>query len=128
MRRKIQLLLILLTLVCVHLTGVRAQQRRTHISVPTSEELHCIHFDRQGLLWIGTSAGIRSYDGYTVREQFVSAVRNYPQLGSDVYSLTADSDGNLWAGTNNGLVCIDMKTGKARLFVFPKQSQQIILL
>ena len=125
MRRKIQLLIILFTLVCVHLIEVQAQ-RRTHIAVPASEELHCIHFDRQGLLWIGTSAGIRSYDGYTVREQFVSAVRNYPQLGSDVYSLTTDSDGNLWAGTNNGLVCIDMKMGKARLFVFPKQSQQII--
>ena len=97
-----------------------------HITVPASEELHCIHFDRQGLLWIGTSAGIRSYDGYTMREQFVSAIRNYPQLGSDVYSLTTDADGNLWAGTNNGLVCIDMTNGKARLFVFPKQSQQII--
>lgn len=99
---------------------------RTHIDVPASEELHCIYFDQQGLLWMGTSAGIRSYDGYAVREQFANVVRNYPQLGSDVRCLTTDAEGHLWAGTNNGLVCIDTNSGESRLFVFPKQSQQII--
>lgn len=101
-------------------------KERTHIDLPASEELHCIHFDRQGLLWMGTSAGIRSYDGYTVKEQFVEAVRTYPQLGSNVHSLTTDTDGNLWAGTNDGLVRIDMASGHHLLYRFPKQSQQII--
>ena len=99
---------------------------KTHIDVAASEELYCIHFDRQGLLWMGTSNGIRSYDGYAVKEQYAGAVRFCPQLGCDVRSLTTDHDENLWAGTNDGLVRIDQRTGAAQLYRFPKQSQQII--
>jgi hypothetical protein len=124
MKHKI-LLICLLVLLCTKFMVGRAEVR-THIDVPASEELHCIYFDQQGLLWMGTSAGIRSYDGYAVREQFANVVRNYPQLGSDVRCLTTDAEGHLWAGTNNGLVCIDTNSGESRLFVFPKQSQQII--
>ncbi len=99
---------------------------RTHIDVPASEELYCIHFDQQGLLWMGTSMGIKAYDGYHVRIPFAHRVRTCPQLGSDVRSITTDPDGNLWAGTNDGLVRIDRQTGHAHLYHFPKKSQQII--
>lgn len=98
----------------------------TRINVSPSEELYCMHFDRQGLLWLGTSSGIRLYDGYATHELFGNEERRFPQLGCDVRSITSDGDSNLWAGTNDGLIRLQMGTGLHRLYRFPQKSQKII--
>lgn len=98
----------------------------THISMPASDEVHRICFGRNGLLWIATSSGIKSYDGYEVQEPFIHAARQCPQLGSGVKNLTEDHDGYLWAGTYDGLVRLDPASGEPELYRFPKKSQQII--
>lgn len=116
---------LLLILCALGLTGVCGQMR-SRIDVSLSDELYCMHFDAQGLLWMGTSSGIRAYDGYEVHRWYVSAIEQYPQLRSDVRCIVTDGEGYLWAGTNDGLVRITMHTGAARLYRFPKQSQQII--
>ena len=124
MRQKIALCIALLLALCP--AALPAAEIRTRIALPAAEELYCLHFDPRGLLWMGTSAGVKSYDGYAVREEFADAVRQFPQLGSDVRCLATDSAGNLWAGTNDGLLRIALGTGRARLFRFPKSSQQIV--
>lgn len=121
-----RLVKLILTLL-LSLTLPNAQAGRvTHVKMPASEELYCMHFDRNGLLWIGTTAGVRTYDGYSVREMFNRLIPRYPQLGSDIRSLTSDNDGRLWVGTTSGLVSINLKTEKAKTYRFPKKSQQII--
>ena len=124
MRQKIALCIALLLALCP--AALPAAEIRTRIALPAAEELYCLHFDPRGLLWMGTSAGVKSYDGYAMREEFADAVRQFPQLGSDVRCLATDSAGNLWAGTNDGLLRIALGTGRARLFRFPKSSQQIV--
>ncbi len=124
MRQKIALCIALLLALCP--AALPAAEIRTRVALPAAEELYCLHFDPRGLLWMGTSAGVKSYDGYAVREEFADAVRQFPQLGSDVRCLATDSAGNLWAGTNDGLLRIALGTGRARLFRFPKSSQQIV--
>ena len=99
---------------------------RQRINLPSSAELHCMYFDHNGLLWLGTSAGIMSYDGYGMRNEFTRDIPVFPQLIGDIRSLTSDHENHLWAGSNDGLLRIDLATGYIKLFVFPKQSQQII--
>lgn len=99
---------------------------REHISFPGADELYCMYFDQKGLLWLGTSSGIKTYDGYNIKSWFDKKVSLYPQLISDIRSLTTDNENHLWAGSNNGLLRIDLVTGYVRHYVFPKQSQQII--
>lgn len=96
------------------------------INLSSADELHCIYFDHSGLLWMGTSSGIKSYDGYSIRNEFARNIPQFPQLIGDVMSLTTDHDNHLWAGTNDGLLRIDLTTGSIRRYSFPKQSQQII--
>ena len=124
MKAKIALWIVLLWTLCP--LTLLSTEIRTHIALPASEELYCICFDPWGLLWMGTSAGVKSYDGYSVREEFADVVQRFPQLGSDVRCLAADSAGNLWAGTNDGLLRISLRTGLPRFYRFPKSSQQII--
>lgn len=125
--RNILLKILLLTVwVLLSLEAGAASFMSTHIALPTSDELHCIYFDRQGLLWIGTSNGVKSYDGYNVREAFTRQQRHYPQLGGDVMSMTEDGEKHLWIGTTNGLVRIDRYTGDCQVYQFPKESQKII--
>lgn len=97
-----------------------------HVAVPSSDELYCVDFDERGLLWMGTSSGIKSYDGFAVRAQYAGGVMACPQLGSDVRSLAIDRDGFLWAGTNDGLVRVHRRSGAVKLYRFPRQSQRIV--
>lgn len=121
-----RLVKLILTLLLTLTTTCMQAGKVTHVKMPASEELYCMHFDRNGLLWIGTTAGVRTYDGYSVREMFERLIPQYPQLGSDIRSITSDNDERLWVGTTNGLVSIDLKTEKVRTYHFPKKSQQII--
>lgn len=134
MLRKMKILIAVLVAICLW-TELHAEslpyvsdngKTVSHINISPSEELYCMHFDRQGLLWLGTSEGIKVYDGYSLWEPLTNAVARCPQLGGDVRSLTTDKEGYLWAGTNDGLVRLNMESGTVRLYRFPKQSQKII--
>jgi ligand-binding sensor domain-containing protein/signal transduction histidine kinase len=59
--------------------------------------------DRQGFMWIGTSAGLNRYDGYSF--SIYSRVRSDPHslLDSSVNWLFEDSQGRLWVGHGRGL-------------------------
>jgi ligand-binding sensor domain-containing protein/signal transduction histidine kinase len=59
--------------------------------------------DRQGFMWIGTSAGLNRYDGYSFN--IYSRVRSDPGslLDSSVNWLFEDGQGRLWVGHGRGL-------------------------
>ena len=65
MKKKI-VLFILSLIVSAFSQSVKADIKE-HIELSSSDELYCMHFDHNGLLWLGTSSGIKSYDGYKVR-------------------------------------------------------------
>jgi ligand-binding sensor domain-containing protein len=56
--------------------------------------------DNSGLLWVGTSNGLNSYNGYTVRK-FNS--KDYPGLANDeIVRMVCDLENRIWIQCRNG--------------------------
>lgn len=72
--------------------------------------------DAQGNLWFGNADGtLTRYDSRGKRfEQLVLADGNGFTNHAAVWSLLADSQGRIWAGTGAGLLVLDAKTRKCR--------------
>ncbi len=65
-----------------------------------------------GYIWIGTQEGMARFDGV----RFVTYdSRNTPALGTKIYDLMEDGQGNLWVGTSSGAVRKD-RAGNFRRF------------
>ena len=63
------------------------------------------HIDPEGIIWIGTFRGLCSYD--RIHNRFTHYTMKNGNLPNDiVFYLKADSKGNMWVGTQNGLACI----------------------
>ncbi|MDR1502927.1 MAG: response regulator, partial [Prevotella sp.] len=60
--------------------------------------------DSKGLVWIATDKGINIYDPHKHQFYYIMASDGLPS--DEVVSLIEDNDGNVWAGTRNGLACI----------------------
>lgn len=82
------------------------------INPPASVEQKCMLIDRDGLLWIGTNSGVKSYDGYRFTSYRSDAQTPNILPNNNVLSMTEDKNGCLWIGTRNGLVCMDRKSGR----------------
>lgn len=91
-----------------------------------SEQIHCIFFDKDGLMWLGTSAGVKSYDGYSFHSFRSTAYSPGILPNNTVYTIAEDKHDNLWLGTRNGLVRMNKRTGVFRTFHLPRDSQRII--
>jgi len=66
--------------------------------------------DSRGFMWFSTSNGLDRYDGY----EFVHFNSRNPDnlLQSDnVHCVEEDINNNLWIGTENGLYCLNYKSG-----------------
>src|SRR5579864_7424475 len=61
-------------------------------------EVHALHQDRTGFLWIGTAGGLFRYDGAHF-QQFLTADR----VPTSIEALGETPDGTLWVGTATGL-------------------------
>jgi len=61
--------------------------------------------DRQGYLWIGTSAGLCRYDGM----EFITYTTSDGLAGNWVNALCEDHEERLWISTTQGLSCCDGK-------------------
>ncbi|MDR2764127.1 MAG: helix-turn-helix domain-containing protein [Tannerella sp.] len=74
-----------------------------------------IRFSHDSLVWIATFRGLCSYDRRT--KSFTSYTSKNKRLPNDVVScLKEDSKGNLWAGTQNGLVRMDRNRENIKLY------------
>jgi ligand-binding sensor domain-containing protein/putative methionine-R-sulfoxide reductase with GAF domain len=99
---------LLFVIVCTGFFTVQAQQKQwlyrfynTAHGLPSSEIL-TITKDKQGFLWIGSTAGLSRYDGYRFYNYAYTAKNK--ALGS-VNKLAADSAGRLWIASSTGLFC-----------------------
>ncbi len=63
--------------------------------------------DSRGLLWIATNKGINVYNFITKQLVYITSSNALPS--DEVVSLVEDNNGNIWAGTRNGLACIYCK-------------------
>lgn len=68
----------------------------------SNNQIHCIHQDKKGWMWFGTSQGICRFDGYKF-----TVFKNDPEdstslKGNLVRAILEDSKGQLWVGTENG--------------------------
>ena len=70
---------------------------------------------RDGTLWFATDrGGICAFNKKTGKFKTYSVAQGLPDDTS--YKILEDKDGNLWFGTNNGLVKFDPKTGKCKSY------------
>jgi PAS domain S-box-containing protein len=78
--------------------------------------------DRQGFIWIGTNNdGLYRYDGYQA-EKFQNNTASVLSLPHDrVSALFEDANGQIWAGTQNGLARFNARSGDFTRFA-PKDS------
>lgn len=68
--------------------------------LPT-KDISCMLQDSRGIYWFGTEgSGLVRYDGYS----FSLLTKDLPQTYLFIYSLGEDAQGNLWLGTENGIV------------------------
>jgi len=120
MKRIIQYMLLALSLFSFR---IFAEGIKTTVAFTTPDDLYCFLQDHHGLIWVGSSAGLYSYDGYELCDWRGGG---RAQMATGVIRLAEDSIGNLWVGTRDGLVRIDPQTGHTSSYRLPKQSQQVI--
>lgn len=85
-------------------------------------DANCIVQDSTGLIWIGTYAGLQSYDGYSLQ-----TFDYYPE-GQKIYKshnriiTMACNKMNLWIGTESGLTCFNLDTQRYVPYLIKEQS------
>lgn len=92
----------------------------------SSEEQNCLLIDKQGLIWIGSDGGIKSFDGYHFKHYRSNANSPYILPSNSVLCMTEGKDDMLWIGTRNGLVSMDKKSGKFTTHNLPGSDNRII--
>lgn len=96
------------------------------ISVSNTDDLRCLYFDRQGVLWIGTSAGLKSYDGHQMRTYRSDAYSPGIFPNNVILCITEDKNDDLWLGTRDGLVRMNKRNGTFRTYHLKGEKQRII--
>lgn len=73
-------------------------------------DANCIVQDSTGLIWIGTYAGLQSYDGYSLKlyDYYIQNQKIY-QSHNRIHTMVCSTD-KLWIGTESGLTCMDIKS------------------
>ncbi len=91
-----------------------------------SEEQRCLLIDKEGMIWIGSDGGIKSYDGYRFKTYRSDATSPNILPSNTVLSLTEGKDDVLWIGARNGLVSMDKRTGKFTTHNLPGTDNRVI--
>lgn len=112
MKTKQFLLLIVMLLQTLSIHAV-SDELFKHLSIENGlahTDANCLAQDSSGLIWIGTFAGLQSYDGYELRtfDYYADTNRVY-RSHNRILSLSCDAR-RLWVGTESGLACLDLHT------------------
>ena len=126
---KTSILHILICLICFA-TQVKAQdfpyRYLPPIPIAPTEEVSSMFFAKNGIMWVGTNAGVKSYDGYVAKTYKSNAYQPGILPNNTIRTIAEDHQDNLWLGTRNGLVRMNKRTGKFKSFFLPEESQRII--
>lgn len=77
--------------------------------------INCLYCDSEGLIWVGHYQGISCFN--PANDSFVDLQqRNTLITGCVGYALIEDSQGCIWAGTNDGLYRYDKRSGETQRF------------
>ena len=92
---------------------------RNAVYPAASEEQKCILIDKQGLIWIGSDNGIKTYDGYLFK-----SFRNHsksPRVlpSNNIRCMTEDHEDGIWIGTEGGLARMDKTTHRFTIYQLP---------
>ena len=119
---------LILTFVCCIIAKAETFPYRSIASfnISPASESYCMMFDSEGMMWVGTNSGLKSYDGYTVKSYKSNALSPGILPNNDIRSMAEDHEQNLWLGTRNGLVKINRKTGVFKTYFLPSEDQRII--
>ena len=82
--------------------------------------------DKQGLIWLGSDAGLESYDGYRFKTYRSNATTPNILPSNTILCMTEGLDDVIWIGTRNGLVSMDKRTGKFTTYHLPGEDNRII--
>lgn len=69
--------------------------------------VNSILIDHKGLMWIGTSSGLNSFDRHEMKSYYQNPYNPNTLPGNRVFFIVEDSLYNIWVGTNNGLAKYD---------------------
>lgn len=88
-------------------------------------DANCIVQDSTGLIWIGTYAGLQSYDGYSLKlyDYYIEDQKIY-QSHNRIHTLACSAN-KLWVGTESGLTCMDLESHHYVPFRIADGSQNI---
>lgn len=70
-----------------------------------SNSINALARDSEGFVWIGTSAGLLRYDGYSYRD--FREYDNLPVAHDRIRCISPDPGGRLWIGTESGALVYD---------------------
>ena len=81
-----------------------------------SNKVYCLHQDREGVLWLGTTDGLCRYDGYGLHVFRSSPM--YPALlpHNDIKDIAETKDGKLLIGTQKRDVCVGQEGQSLHFF------------
>jgi len=63
--------------------------------------VYCILKDKQGFIWLGTSTGLKRFDGINIKSYRFNPIDSFSVSSSEVRSIQEDKNGDLWIGTIN---------------------------
>ena len=83
------------------------------IEGPATVGFSSIAQDKEGFLWLGTSAGLARYDGYAFKFYRPPSGPGQPPQDIGIYPVTVSRSGEIWLGTDGqGLLRFSKETGE----------------
>lgn len=80
-----------------------------------SVNVSCIHIDRKGRIWAGgEGGGLSLYDKQT--DSFIPVHLKWNLPGDAIFNILEDKQGNLWMGTNTGLMKLNVGDDLSTVF------------
>ncbi|MEE8306207.1 MAG: two-component regulator propeller domain-containing protein, partial [Gammaproteobacteria bacterium] len=77
-------------------------------SSPSDNNFFSVHEDPDGVLWLGTRAGLNKFD--PANNTFTAYRKEHGLPGDRVYGILGDDQGLLWISTDEGLASFDPET------------------
>jgi ligand-binding sensor domain-containing protein len=110
------------------------QQKNTPIFYHISEQdglpdnvVNCFFQDSRGVMWLGTSYGLCSFDGSTIKtvQSKESKDDSHKFFSMVVNSIAEDDQKNVWLATEGGLTRYNLITGEIKSYAFKTDLQGV---